>query len=199
MKYPKSITSLIESFSNYPGIGKKTAERLALFSATDLDKSQLLDFSNALKEVAESIKECEICHMLTDMDICNICSNESRDVSKLIIVETTKDAFIFEKSNITDAYYHILNGRLSPMNGVSIQDLNFHTLIERLKNEEITEVILATSMTQDGEMTANYIAKILQNTDITVTRIARGLPLGGDIEYTDELTLKLALESRSKM
>lgn len=198
MKYPEALEKLIESFQKFPSIGRKTAERLALFSYFKLSEKDIVDISTNLLALKNSIKNCKNCGLLTDLDICNICSDSLRE-NKIIIVENSQDVITFEKTNQYNGKYHILNGLISPTKGISPDDINLESLIERIKRENISEVVVATSATIDGEMTALYISKILEPLDVEVSRIGYGLPAGGDIEYADDITLIKALEGRKKM
>ena len=198
MKYPDALQRLIESFQMFPSIGPKTAERLAFFAFSKMSNDKLVEFSRNLLTVQSDIHYCKNCGVLADSEECEICKDSTRE-SKLIVVEGSKDVIVFEKTNQYSGKYHVLNGLISPMNGVSPDDINLKKLIERIKKEEITEVVIATSATIEGEMTALYIKNSLEDLDIEVTRIGYGLPAGGDIEYADEITLIKALEGRKKM
>ena len=198
MKYPKSLQSLIDSFAMYPGIGPKTAERLAFHTILKMKKEHVDLFSDNLKEAFASIKKCSICGNLTDDDVCDVCKDDTRNKS-LIIVESSKDVIVFERTNQYNGKYHVLNGLISPLHGVGPEDINIEKLFERIKNEGINEIIIATSSTIDGEMTAMYITNCLKNTDVEVYRIGYGLPAGADIEYADDITLVRALEGKRKL
>lgn len=199
MKYPDSITKLIESFSKLPGIGPKTAERLAFYVADKMKEEDTLNFAKALINIKRELTKCPICGFITDITPCSICADKSRDQSLICVVEEHKDVIAMEKMKEYKGYYHVLNGVISPINGIGPNDINIASLLERLKNEAIQEVILATNTTIEGESTAMYISKILSATGIKVTRIARGLPVGGGLEYADEVTLLRALQGRSEM
>lgn len=198
MKYPKSLQDLIDSFAEYPGIGPKTAERLAFFTIQKMKKDHVDLFSKNLVKAVESIKKCSICGNFTEDDICDICKDENRN-NTLIIVESSKDVVVFERINQYNGKYHILNGLISPLNGVGPDEIGIHKLFERITRENIKEVIIATSSTIDGEMTAMYITNCLKNTDVEVYRIGYGLPAGADIEYADDITLIKALEGKRKI
>ena len=198
VKYPESLDKLIESFKKYPGIGPKSAERLAFYTIQKLRKKEVKEFSNNLNNAIENIQQCKICGMLTDRDICEICSDNERQ-KQLLIVENTKDAMAFEKTNSYNGKYQVLNGVISPLNGIGADDLNLDIILERIKKENFQEVIIATSSTIDGEMTAMYIKKMLENMDAKVYRIGYGLPAGADIEYADDITLMRALESKKEI
>ena len=198
MKYPKSLQDLIDSFAMYPGIGPKTAERLAFFTIQKMKKDHVELFSKNLVNAFESIKKCSICGNLTDEDICDICKDKSRN-NTLIVVESSKDLMVFERINQYNGKYHVLNGLISPLKGVGPDDIDINKLFERIKNESIKELIIATSSNIDGEMTAMYITNCLRDSNVDVYRIGYGLPAGADIEYADDITLIRALESKRKI
>ena len=194
MRYPEAITKLIEGFEKYPGIGHKTAERLAFFTVNKLDSEKANEFATAIMESKEKIKRCPICGNITDQDICEICSDETRNDDCIMVVEEVKDLIAIEKMNDFKGKYHVLNGVINYQNGVGPKDLNIDSLIERSKKAK--EVILATNATVTGEITAKYIKSLLS--DVLVTRIGYGLPVGSDLEYADEMTLMKALEGRKE-
>lgn len=198
MRYPNALTKLIENFQMYPGIGPKTAERLALFTIQKLSPEKVNAFSDSLKEALEKIKKCEVCGNIAENSLCEVCSSPTRD-DVLMIVESAKDVLVFEKTNQYNGKYHVLGALISPLNGVSPEDINLKTLISRVEKEEIKEIIIATSANIEGEMTALYIKNILEGKDVSVTRIGYGLPVGADIEYADEVTLIKSLEGRKKL
>lgn len=198
MKDFKSINRLTNSFQNLPGIGHKTAEKMA-YQALEMDEEKIKEFSNALLEVKEKIHHCPICGSYTENDICDICSNDARDKTKILVVSYAKEVITFEKMGSYNGLYHVLNGVLSSVNGITINDLNFDSLLKRVEKEKISEVIVATNPNIEGETTALYLARLLSPTGVKVTRIAYGLPLGGHLEYTDSLTLTKALEGRNKI
>jgi recombination protein RecR len=193
--YPPSILKLIKSLSKLPGIGEKTAERLAMYilRAPRREAEQL---SNHIIEVKDTIRLCSICFGLSDVDICNICSDRSRTSSILCVVEQPADMVAIEKSGAFNGLYHILEGVLSPMDGIGPDNIRIKELISRIAKGEIKEVILATSTNLEGEATAAYIADRIENYQIKVTRIASGVPIGGDLKYVDQITLKKAMETR---
>lgn len=196
MQYPQSLEDLIVEWMKYPGIGRKTAERYAMYTINQMNKDSVSAFSNALLEAKAKINGCKICGHLTDIDPCDICSDTHRDSSKIMIVESSKDVFSFEKSGTFKGRYHVINGAISPINGIGPNELNLLTLWPRLENAEVKEIIIATSATQEGETTAQYIKRVLQNTDILVTRIGYGVPVGTNLEYADDQTLVKAIENR---
>ncbi len=196
MDYPRPLEDLIAQFMKYPGIGRKTAERYALFTYDKFDSKNLQEFAETLASVREKVFRCSICGQITDVDPCRICSDRSRDSSIIMVVESPKDVFSFERSGFFKGKYHVLNGALSPINGIGPDELNLASLWTRLQDETIREVILATSSTQEGEATAMYIQRVLKNLDVQVTRIGYGVPVGANLEYADELTLAKAVENR---
>lgn len=193
--YPDSIKNLIESFKFLPGIGEKTAERLA-FSVMDLDEEQVELFSTCLIDVSKNIHNCKICNTLTENDLCFICENKLRDDSLLCVVEDSKSVFLFEKLGMFNGKYHVLNGLISPLNGINPEDIGLSNLIDRIHEEKFSEIIFAFKPSIEGETTALYIKRILEGLDIKITRLASGVPIGADMEYVDSLTLERALNDR---
>lgn len=199
MKFPKSLEELIECFKLLPGIGEKNAERLS-FAVLKFSDENAKKFSTAINNVKTKIVKCEKCNNLTeDSNICSICSDETRDKSTICVVENTKDLILFEKSNAYKGKYHVLEGLISPLEGVNPEDIKINQLINRIKEEDIKEVILALNLSMEGETTSLYILKLLEGTDISVTKIAAGIPVGADMEYLDSLTIQRALEGRNKL
>ena len=198
MKELKSINNLIDAFKLLPGVGHKSAEKMA-YSVLDMSPENVQNFSNALLEVKKNIHHCPICGVFTEDNVCEICSNESRDKSKIVVVSYPKDVNAFEKLGTYNGLYHVLNGVLSAINGVSVDDLNISSLLDRISEGKVKEVIIATNPTTEGETTALYLAKILENFNVNVSRLAYGLPMGGHLEYADSLTLSKALEGRKKI
>jgi recombination protein RecR len=193
--YPPTITNLIKNISKLPGIGEKTAERLAMhiLRAPRKEAEQL---SRSIVEVKEKVRLCKLCHGLSDDEICKICTDPTRDASLLCVVEQPADMVAMERSGAFSGRYHILSGVLSPMNGVGPEDIRIAELIAKVKKGQIKEVVLATGTNVEGEATASYIAERLQTYALKVTRIASGVPMGGDLKYVDQVTLKKALEAR---
>ena len=198
MKEFSSIAKLIDSFQRLPGIGHKTAEKMA-YQVLEMKDENVEYFSDALKEVKAKIHHCPVCGAYTEDDLCDVCANELRDKTKIMVVSYPKDVIAFEKIGAFDGVYHVLGGALSSVNGISINDLNISSLFDRIKEQKVTEVIVATNPDTEGETTALYLARILANTGVNVTRLAYGLPLGGHLEYADALTLTRALEGRNKI
>ena len=198
MKYPEVLQKLIESFMQLPGVGPKTAERYAFFVIQKMTEEQVKDFSTNLIEVSSKIKKCKICGNLTDDEVCNICKDETRE-SVIMVVESSKEINVFEKTNGFKGKYHVLNGLISPINGTTPDKININSLFDRIANENISKVIISTSANIPGEMTAMYIKSNLIDKPVEVYRIGYGLPAGGDIEYADEVTLMRALEGIKKI
>lgn len=198
MKNLKSLEILTTYFAKLPGVGLKSAERMA-YAILDLPSEDVTDFANALNNAKANIHKCPKCGIYTEDEECEICANKDRNSNTLIVVSYSKDALAFEKLNNFDGRYHILNGVISATSGQSIEDLNIDSLLKRIKEENVKEIILATNPTLEGETTALYIAKLLENKDVIVTRLAYGLPMGGHLDYADSLTLNRALEGRRKI
>lgn len=198
MNYPNTIQKLIECLKKIPGIGEKTAERYAL-AILNLDNEVIEQFSKSILDTKLKIKKCSICNNLTENEICDICKNKGRNNELLCVVEDPKSIVLFEKIGSFDGYYHIINGLISPLDGINPEDIGIDKLIERIKKNNIKEVILAVKPSIEGETTALYISKMLKNSDVIVSKIAHGVPLGTDIDYVDSLTLELAMENRKKI
>ena len=196
--YSETVNKLINQFEKLPGIGHKTAVILA-FYILESDENVAKEFSETLVKAKKNVKFCSICYNLTEKDPCDICSNSNRDESTICVVETVKDVIAMEKTHEDKGKYHVLHGSISPMNNISAGDIKIKELLERLKDDSIKEVILATNPTVEGEATAMYISRLIKPLGIKVTRIAHGIPVGGDLEYTDEITLIKALEGRTQM
>ncbi len=196
--YSPSIEKLIESFEKLPSIGHKTAARLA-FYVLEQSKEQTDEFINSIVNAKNNLKYCSICYNISDTNPCPICANEKRDSSKICVVEDVRDIIAMEKTHEYKGRYHVLHGAISPMNGIGPDDIRIKELIQRLEKEQIKELILATNPRVEGEATAMYISKLIKPLGIKVTRIAHGIPVGGDLEYTDEITLTKALEGRREL
>ena len=198
-QYPRSLNKLINEFSKLPGIGGKTAQRLAfhVLSLTDREAESLAE---SIVEAKRSLHYCSVCGNLTDKDVCGICSDAARDRSVICVVETPQDVLAMERIREYRGTYHVLHGAISPAEGVGPADINLKSLIERLQtSDEVREVIIATNPNIEGEATAMYIARLLKPAGIKVTRIAHGIPVGGDLEYADEVTLLKAVEGRREL
>ena len=193
---PASANKLIEELSRLPGIGKKTAQRLA-FHLLKADTSIVYRLSDSLKDVKNKVRSCSSCGGITEDETCVICNDPRRDNNQLCIVEDAPDIYVFERTNIFKGTYHVLGGALSPLDGIGPDELNMGRLMDRI--EPGMEIIIATNPTVEGETTALYISKKLSDSDVKVTRLARGIPVGGDLEYTDEATLIRAMEGRTSL
>ncbi|MBG9855481.1 recombination protein RecR [Bacillus wiedmannii] len=198
MHYPEPISKLIDSFMKLPGIGPKTAVRLAFF-VLDMKEDDVLGFAKALVNAKRDLAYCSVCGHITDRDPCYICNDSHRDQSVVCVVQEPKDVIAMEKMKEYKGVYHVLRGAISPMEGIGPEDINIPQLLKRLHDETVQEVILATNPNIEGEATAMYISRLLKPTGIKVTRIAHGLPVGGDLEYADEVTLSKALEGRREV
>lgn len=192
------VARLIEEFEKLPGIGSKTAQRLAYYML-NIPKESALSFADAIREAREKIHTCAVCQDLTEHDTCRICQNPKRDHATICVVESPKDVIAMERTREYGGVYHVLHGALSPMDGIGPGDIRIKELVTRLGTEDVKEVILATNSTVEGEATAMYLARLLKPFQIKITRIAHGIPMGGDLEYTDEITLAKALEGRREL
>lgn len=195
--YSPSIEKLIESFEKLPSIGHKTAARLA-FHILDLNELQIQEFINSITDAKEKLKYCSICYNIADTDPCPICSSPKRDKQVICVVEDVRDIIAMERTHEFKGIYHVLHGSISPINGIGPEDIKIKELLVRL-NSNIKEVIVATNPRVEGEATAMYLSKLINPLGIKVTRIAHGIPVGGDLEYTDEVTLSKALEGRREI
>lgn len=195
--YPSSLEKLIESFRLLPGVGAKSAERYAL-CMMDVSEEEVEAFAKALLDIKTKVKQCPVCGNLTEADTCSICADASRDHSTICVVQSIKDVAAMEKTNEYKGVYHVLQGLISTTKGILPEDLNIQSLLDRV-DENTKEVILATNATMEGETTALYLDKILSSKGVLVTRIAYGLPMGGHLDYADELTLIKAFEGRKKL
>lgn len=195
---PDSINDLIESFKLLPGIGAKTAERLA-FSIIDMDKCNVDFFSDSLVNIKKKIKHCKNCNTLTDEEECSICKDQNRNKEILCVLDDSKNVFLFEKMGIFKGKYHVLEGLISPLDGVNPEDIGINKLLERIKKEKFKEILFAFKPSIEGETTSLYIKKVLDGSEIRVTRLASGVPMGADMEYIDELTLERAMADRKEI
>ena len=196
--YAKPLNKLINELSKLPGIGGKTAQRLA-FHILGMEDNEALELAEAIRVAKTSMSYCSVCGNLTDTDPCAICSDDTRDRSVICVVESPKDVVAMEKIREFRGYYHVLHGAISPMDGVGPDDINLKSLIVRLQDEAVKELIIATNPNIEGEATAMYIARLIKPSGIKVSRIAHGIPVGGDLEYTDEVTLLKAIEGRREL
>ena len=196
--YSPSIEKLIEAFEKLPSIGHKTAARLA-FHMLNSSEEDINNFVNAITNAKKNLKYCSKCFNISDTDPCIICSNPKRDESIICVVEDVRDIIAMERTHEFNGVYHVLHGSISPMNGVGPDDIKVKELLARLTDGKVKEIILATNPRVEGEATAMYLSKLIKPLGIKVTRIARGIPVGGDLEYTDEITLMQALEGRREL
>ncbi|MCI6885825.1 MAG: recombination mediator RecR [Lachnospiraceae bacterium] len=195
--YSSQITKLIEELSKLPGVGNKSAQRLA-FHIINMPQEQVASLTNAIMQAKTNIRYCRECFTLTDQELCPICSSEKRDHKTIMVVENTRDLAAYEKTGKYDGVYHVLHGAISPMLGIGPNDIRLKELMQRLQGD-VREVIIATNSSLEGETTAMYISKLIKPTGIRVSRIASGVPVGGDLEYIDEVTLLRALEGRIEL
>lgn len=192
------LERLVEQFQRLPGIGAKTAQRLAYF-VLKLPKEEAREFSDAILKAHENIHYCKECCNITDKEVCSLCGNQSRNHSVICVVEDPRDVMALERTQEFDAVYHVLHGVISPLNGIGPDQIHIKELLARIEKDSVTEVIMATNPTVEGEATAMYISKLLKPLGVKVTRLAYGIPVGGDLEYADEVTLARALEGRREI
>ena len=196
--YSKEISSLIEELGRLPGIGAKTAQRLA-FHILHMPKDDVERLSHTLTQARQNVHYCKECFTLTDQDICPICANAKRDHKQIMVVEDTRDLAAYEKTGKYEGVYHVLHGAISPMQGIGPDDIKLKELMARIAKEDIEELIIATNSSLEGETTAMYISRLVKPTGVKVSRIASGVPVGGDLENMDEVTLLRALEGRTEL
>ena len=192
------LEKLIEQFEKLPGIGHKTAVRLA-FSMLDFSPDEAKAFADAILDAKEKIKNCEICQNISDKPVCSICSDEKRDKSVICVVEDAKSVMAIEKTREYHGVYHVLGGTVSPMDGVGVEQLKIRELVKRVAETDVKEIIIATNPSLEGETTAAYISKLLRPFEIPVSRLALGIPVGGELDYADEITILRAIEGRRRM
>ena len=193
--YPSSIRNLIECLKDLPGIGEKSAERLA-YAIVGFDKDKLDNFANSLVSIKDNIRRCQLCNCITDMDKCYICNDDNRASDTIFVVEKSKDIILFEKMGTYNGKYHVLDGLISPMDGINPEDINLNKLVKRVQEDNVREVIVVLKPSIEGETTMQYIKKILSKYDVKVSNIPIGIPMGTDIEYIDTMTLEMAFEDR---
>ncbi|SHK41703.1 DNA replication and repair protein RecR [Caminicella sporogenes DSM 14501] len=198
INYVAPVAKLIEEFSKLPGIGRKTAQRLAFYILNSKEE-EAVSLAEAIINAKRKTKYCSICLNITDIDPCRICTSHKRDKSMICVVEDPRDVAAMERTREYNGLYHVLHGAISPMEGIGPEDIKIKELLLRLQNDDIKEVILATNPTIEGEATSMYISKLVKPMGIKVTRIAHGIPVGGDLEYADEVTLSKALEGRREL
>ena len=194
---PNSVKNLIDNLKSLPGIGGKTAERLA-FSMPYFDKNKLTNFSDAILDVRDKITCCKLCGNITEGELCSVCSNKERDFSTIFVVERPKDIILFEKLGVYKGIYHVLNGLISPLDGIGPDEIAISELVSRVSNDGVKEIILALKPSIEGETTMQYIRRILEKKDVKITKIATGIPIGTDMEYIDAMTLEMSLEERKE-
>ena len=198
MHYPEPIAKLIDAFSRLPGIGPKTAGRLA-FHVLRMKEEDVIDFAKSLVNVKRNLHYCSVCCNITDVDPCRICQDKNRDGSIICVVQEPKDLVALERTKEFEGYYHVLHGAISPMEGIGPDQIHIAELLKRLSDETVQELILATNPNIEGEATAMYLSRLIKPFGLRVTRIAHGLPVGGDLEYADEVTLSKAMEGRREL
>lgn len=198
MYYPEPIAKLIDAFSRLPGVGPKTAGRLA-FHVLRMKEEDVIDFAKSLVNVKRNLHYCSICCNITDVDPCRICQDKSRDNSVICVVQEPKDLVALERTKEFEGYYHVLHGAISPMEGIGPDQIHIAELLKRLGDETVQELILATNPNIEGEATAMYLSRLIKPFGLRITRIAHGLPVGGDLEYADEVTLSKAMEGRREL
>lgn len=196
--YSPSIEKLIESFEKLPSIGHKTAIRLA-YHMLDMSDDEIKEFTSSITDAKQKLKYCSICFNISDTDPCPICSDSKRDQSTICVVEDVRDIMAMERTHEYKGVYHVLHGTISPLNGIGPDEIKIKELLNRIRDNEIKEVIIATNPRVEGEATSIYLSKLLKAFNIKVTRIAHGIPVGGDLEYTDEITLMKAMEGRREI
>lgn len=196
--YSEKISRLVAELGRLPGIGTKSAQRLA-FHILDMPNDQVEQLTMAIRDAKDNIKYCKCCLCLTDRELCPICSNPNRNKKIIMVVENTRDLAAYEKIGKFDGVYHVLNGVISPMLGIGPADIRLKELMQRLQQEDVEELIIATNSSVEGEATAMYISKLVKPAGIRVSRIASGIPVGGDLEYIDEVTLLRALDGRTEL
>ncbi|HCC34549.1 MAG TPA: recombination protein RecR [Ruminococcaceae bacterium] len=196
--YVPSLSRLIEQFEKLPGVGKKSAQRLA-FYMLDLPKEQAEEFAGAILEARDKVRYCAVCQNLTDEEICSVCADEGRNKEEICVVEDPRDVLAFERTREYSGLYHVLHGAISPLDGIGSEQLKIGELLGRIGKQPVKEIIMATNPTVEGEATAMYLSRLIKPLGIKVTRLAYGIPVGGDLEYADEVTLSRALEGRSEI
>ena len=196
--FPNSINDLVECFKKLPGVGQKSAERMAFSVLNEFSSDDYSDFCDSLKSVEENIKGCSVCNCITDQDICNICSDKTRNSDVLIVVESSKDVFLLEKMGNFDGYYYVLGGLISPFDDIGPDDIDLKGLFNRINVNKIKEIIFVTKSGIEADTTVLYVKKVLSK-DVVVSRVANGIPVGADMEYIDSLTLESAFNNRREV
>jgi len=196
--YPKALSDLINSFKKLPGIGDKSAERMAL-SVLDLSEKEVEDFSSSMIDSKNNLHPCNVCGHITDKEVCDICNDETRNKNVICILEDYKSVFAFEKAGNFNGVYHVLNGLISPIDDINPEDINISSLVDRVKNLDKPELIIALKSTIEGETTTLYLQKIFEGKDVEISRLSYGIPMGAEIDYLDDITLDRALSDRKKI
>lgn len=196
--YPNCVRNLIDCLKDLPGIGEKSAERMA-FSIINFDSDKIMDFANSLVDIKNNLKKCPICNNITDLDTCYICNDSNRDESTIFVVEKPKDIILFEKMGAYNGKYHVLGGLISPLDCINPEDINIDSLVKRVENSDVKEVIVVLKPSIEGETTMQYINKVLSKYGVKVSKIPIGIPMGTDIEYIDTMTLEMAFEDRKNI
>lgn len=197
--FPKCIDELIDSFKKFPGVGQKSAERMAFSLLYDFDEDDAEKFSFNISNVKNSIKNCDICNCITDQVLCFVCTDKGRDKSILIVVENSKDVFLLEKMGNFSGYYHVLGGLISPFDDIGPDDIDLKGLFDRVKKDKVKEIIFVTKSGIEADTTILYIKKCLSDVDVVISRVANGIPVGADMDYIDSLTLESALKNRKEV
>lgn len=197
--FPSCINELIDCFKKFPGIGQKSAERMVFSLINDFESDELEMFGNNVSNIKSKIKRCKNCNCITDQDICFICSDKSRDVSELIVVENSKDVFLLEKVGNFSGYYHVLGGLISPFDDIGPEDIDLKGLFERINKNNIKEIIFVTKSGIEADTTVMYVKRCLEKENVIISKIANGIPIGADMDYIDSLTLESALKNRKEV
>jgi recombination protein RecR len=198
MKYPKSFELLVDSLKKLPGVGTKSAERMA-YEILEMDVEDIKQFIDSLTNIKKNLTSCEVCGLISETKKCDVCQDNTRDQSIVCVVQSSKDAFALERAKEFNGLYHVLNGVISVTNGTGPNDINITALLKRIELGKISEVIIATNPNVEGETTALYISKLLEKKNVSITRLAYGLPVGGNLDYADDYTLLKALQGRRKI
>ena len=197
--FPDCINELIDCFKRFPGVGQKSAERMAFSLINDFDDDAIEMFGNSVNNIKKKIKKCKVCNCITDQDMCFVCTDKGRNKDELIVVENSKDVFLLEKIGSFSGYYHVLGGLISPFDDIGPDDIDLNGLFDRVKNNNIKEIIFVTKSGIEADTTVMYIKRCLDNSDVIISRIANGIPVGADMDYIDSLTLESALNNRKEV
>lgn len=197
--FPNNVNNLINSFKKLPGIGQKSAERMAFSIISDFNDDDYDSFCDSLIDIKDNLKFCKICNCITDSDVCNICSDNTRNKKVLVVVQHSKDVFLLEKLGNFNGYYHVLGGLISPFDDIGPEDINLSSLVERVKNDNVEELIFFTKSGIESDTTILYIKKILSDLPVVISKVANGIPVGADMDYLDSLTLESALNNRKEV